>query len=102
MPSPLSAISSPSFQPVRLAEAAVKPPASSGEAFQNVLNDAVQRVENYRTTADTAIQKFLSGEDEELHKVAIATQQAEISLEMFLQVKNKVVQAYQEIMRMQL
>ena len=45
---------------------------------------------------------FLLGENEELHKVAAATQQAELSFDLFLQVKNKVVQAYQEIMRMQL
>jgi flagellar hook-basal body complex protein FliE len=101
VPSPIGPISPVSIQPVALPETR---PASSGAqgAFQNVLNDAIHRVENYRQTADVAAQRFLSGEDEELHKVAIATQQAELSFEMFLQVKNKVVQAYQEIMRMQL
>jgi flagellar hook-basal body complex protein FliE len=102
MPSPISSIAPVSIQPVRLPEAAVKPPGSSADAFQSILADAVQRVENYRHTADTAVQRFMTGEDEELHKVAIATQQAEVSFELFLQVKNKVVQAYQEIMRMQI
>ncbi len=45
---------------------------------------------------------FLRGESEEVHKVALDAQRAELSLEMFLQMRNKVVQAYQEIMRTQL
>ncbi|MCL4851471.1 MAG: flagellar hook-basal body complex protein FliE, partial [Bryobacteraceae bacterium] len=42
-----------------------------------------------------------SGEAEEVHQAVLATQQAELAFEMFLQVRNKVVQAYQEVMRMQ-
>ena len=71
-------------------------------AFAEVLADAIGRVEDYRVHADKAVNRFLLGEDEELHKVAVATQQAELSFDLFLQVKNKVVQAYQEVMRMQL
>jgi flagellar hook-basal body complex protein FliE len=99
---PISPITPSGIQPVRLPETS---PVSTGKAagsFENILNDAIQKVESYRATADTAVQRFLTGEDEELHKVAIATQQAELSFELFLQVKNKVVQAYQEMMRMQI
>jgi len=71
-------------------------------AFAEALADAIGRVEDYRIHADKAVDGFLLGENEELHKVAAATQQAELSFDLFLQVKNKVVQAYQEIMRMQL
>ena len=71
-------------------------------AFASIFEQAVAQVENYRSAAEAVTGKFLSGEDEEIHKVAMATQQAELSFEVFLQVKNKVVQAYQEIMRMQL
>lgn len=78
--------------------------SSAGEAggFAEALSDAISRVENYRAHADKTVNQFLTGQDEELHKVAVATQQAELSFDLFLQVKNKVVQAYQEIMRMQL
>jgi flagellar hook-basal body complex protein FliE len=99
---PISPITPTGIQPIRLPETSPASGANAGTSFQNVLNDAIQRVENYRTTADTAVQRFLTGEDQELHKVAIATQQAELSFELFLQVKNKVVQAYQEMMRMQI
>ena len=46
--------------------------------------------------------RFLSGEGEDLHTTILATQQAELSFDLFLQMRNKVVSAYQEIMRMQM
>jgi flagellar hook-basal body complex protein FliE len=67
-----------------------------------VLADAIGRVEQFQQNADSSIGKFLSGADEEVHKVALATEQASISFDLFLQVRNKVVSAYQEVMRMQM
>lgn len=74
---------------------------SSG-GFGSVLADAIGRVDAFQQNAQTAIGKYLSGEDEEVHKVALATQEASISFDLFLQVRNKVVSAYQEVMRMQM
>ena len=71
-------------------------------AFQSVLSDAIGRVEQFQQNSQTAIGKFLSGEDEEVHKVALATQQAEIAFDLFMGVRNKVISAYQEVMRMQM
>jgi flagellar hook-basal body complex protein FliE len=49
------------------------------------------------------VQKFLSGDgSEDIHTTVLATQRAELAFEMFQQVRNKVVSAYQEIMRMQM
>jgi flagellar hook-basal body complex protein FliE len=73
----------------------------SGE-FRSTLAEAIGRVEEFQKTSATTIDKFLSGEDEEIHKVALATQQAEIAFDLFLQVRNKVISAYQEVMRMQM
>jgi flagellar hook-basal body complex protein FliE len=70
--------------------------------FQSVLNDSIDAVQNAQTTANQGIGRFLSGEGEELHHVALATQQAELSFELFMQVRNKVVSAYQDLMRMQI
>ncbi len=84
-------------------------PARAGAAgaaqpgvFQNVLNQSVQSVENAGGNAAASIDRFLSGEGEELHHVAISAQAAEMSFDLFMQVRNKVVQAYQEVMRMQI
>jgi flagellar hook-basal body complex protein FliE len=76
--------------------------AKGGGAFQEVLSTAIQTVEAFGNNASASVERFLSGEGEELHTTIMATQQADLSFEMFLQMRNKVVSAYQEIMRMQM
>ena len=98
MPGPISLASVSAVPPVAPARDVTPPQGTFGAVFA----DAVTRVENYRRDAERAVDRFVSGQDEDLHNVAIATQQAELSFELFLQAKNKMVQAYQEIMRMQL
>jgi flagellar hook-basal body complex protein FliE len=93
----------PSIPPIQAPSVAGVTGASTagGAAFQSAFNDAVQQVEGFGQNASASINSFLSGEGEELHDVAIKTQQAEMSFDLFLQVRNKVVSAYQEVMRMQ-
>ena len=79
-----------------------QPGGNSGQGFGSALADAIGRVDQFQHNAQSSIGKFLSGEDEEVHKVALATEQASISLDLFLQVRNKVISAYQEVMRMQM
>lgn len=74
---------------------------SGGSAFQSVLGDAISKVESFQNDAANSVNKFLSGEGEDLHKVALATQQADLSLQLFMQVRNKVVTAYNQVMQMQ-
>lgn len=76
-------------------------PSSGSDAFSAVFADAVQKVEDYRLAAQDSVNKFLSGEGEELHTIAIKSQQAELSFDLFMQVRNKVVSAYQSVMSMQ-
>jgi flagellar hook-basal body complex protein FliE len=74
----------------------------SGSGFQDIFTGAIGQVESMRQTASATVENFLSGDGEDLHTVALATQQADLAFEMFQQVRNKVVSAYQEIMKMQL
>jgi flagellar hook-basal body complex protein FliE len=90
-------ISIPPIAPV----AAPVAPAASGAAFQSVFSEAVSKVESFQNTAQMSVDSFLSGDGEELHQVAIKTQQAELSFDLFMQIRNKIVAAYQEVMRMQ-
>src|ERR1700686_3550005 len=99
MSAPITPIRAPAAIPQI---APLSPTKGSSGAFQSVLSDAIGRVEQFQQNSQTAIGKFLSGEDEEVHKVALATQQAEIAFDLFLQVRNKVISAYQEVMRMQM
>ena len=71
-------------------------------AFGGILKQAIAQVAGHQQQAEASMGSFLRGESEEVHKVALDAQRAELSLEMFLQMRNKVVQAYQEVMRMQL
>jgi flagellar hook-basal body complex protein FliE len=91
-----------SINGIGLGPAVVKPNESKGSGFQDLLQNAIGQVDGMRKTADTAVERFLSGEGEELHSTVMATQRAELAFEMFVQVRNKVVQAYQEVMRMQM
>lgn len=79
-----------------------RPSGSSGTEFRSLLEGAIERVENSRASTEQSVNNFLTGDGEELHSVILNTQRAELELELFLQVRNKVVQAYQEIMRMQI
>ncbi|MCX6624237.1 MAG: flagellar hook-basal body complex protein FliE [Acidobacteria bacterium] len=84
------------------APAGAAQPASASDAFRSLLGNTITNVEQARTTAHTSMEKFLSGENEELHSTVMDVQKAELSFDLFLQMRNKVVQAYQEVMRMQL
>ncbi|HTS78617.1 MAG TPA: flagellar hook-basal body complex protein FliE [Bryobacteraceae bacterium] len=85
---------------ITLAPAAPQSTASGG-AFQSAFADAVSKVESFQQNAQSSVNRFLSGEGEELHKVAISTQQAELSFQLFMQVRNKIVAAYNQVMQMQ-
>jgi flagellar hook-basal body complex protein FliE len=94
------------LRPVELANPAGIRPVPDGAAapgeFRTLLEGAVRSVEDARGNATASVERLLSGQAEELHQTVLATQRAEISFELFLQVRNKVVQAYQEVMRMQM
>jgi flagellar hook-basal body complex protein FliE len=68
--------------------------------FSDVLTSAVNQVEGSQNTAQSTAMDFLANGTGDVHSVALAAQRAELSLELFQQVRNKFVQAYQEIMKM--
>lgn len=84
--------------PLSAATGSVSGPSDFGQILQSTIN----QVEQSNQAADKAVGRFLSGEDGELHTTVLAGQKADLQFEMFMQVRNKVVGAYQEIMRMQI
>ena len=72
------------------------------EAFSAAFSSALRTVDSGLKSAEAEVRRFLEGESVDIHQVAMATQQSQLAFELFLQMRNKVVQAYQEIMRMQL
>ncbi|MBP9014895.1 MAG: flagellar hook-basal body complex protein FliE [Candidatus Atribacteria bacterium] len=68
--------------------------------FGEYLNQALQKVNNLQVEADQMVEKVARGE-EDIHNALIALEKANLALGLTVQVRNKVVEAYQEIMRMQ-
>jgi flagellar hook-basal body complex protein FliE len=90
------------LQPVQPLERPTAAPSSHGGGeFRAVLQSALHSVENSQRTASEAVDAFLNGKGGELHSTILATQRAELQLHLFLQVRNKVLSAYQEIIRAQ-
>ncbi|WP_397537508.1 flagellar hook-basal body complex protein FliE [Rummeliibacillus pycnus] len=73
---------------------------SNKESFGSVLKNAISAVNDSQIASDKMTDKLVNGENVELHDVMISAQKANITLNTALQVRNKVVEAYQEIMRM--
>jgi flagellar hook-basal body complex protein FliE len=75
---------------------------SQGASFNDTLSNAINEVESSRSSANQSVGQFLSGGGDDLHSTILATQRADLEFQMFMQVRNKVVSAYQEVMKMQL
>ncbi|HRW35174.1 MAG TPA: flagellar hook-basal body complex protein FliE [Thermotogota bacterium] len=76
-----------------------------GEAepdFQKILNDALKSVNVQQKDAIQAEDDFAAGKISNIHDVIIRAEKAAMSLTMTMEVRNKIVDAYKEIMRMQL
>jgi len=73
----------------------------SGGDFGSVLKEAVSEIEKVQGQADSSVQKFAAGEDVDLHNVMLDIQKAELSFRLMLEVRNKLIEAYREVMRMQ-
>jgi len=70
------------------------------ESFREIFKNYLLKVNTDQKMADEMIKKFLVGEAD-IHQVMIALERAELSFQLMMQVRNKLIEAYQEIMRMQ-
>jgi flagellar hook-basal body complex protein FliE len=95
----ISGISSVGQIPTELSAPAAN---DGGNSFNDILSGAIGEVEGSRSNAAKSVEQFLSGDGEDLHSTILATQRAELEFQMFMQVRNKVISAYQEIMKMQM
>ncbi len=75
--------------------------APEGANFGAILRDAISTTNELQKQSSQEIEKIMTGESQDLHATLIAVQKADVSFQMMMQVRNKLVQAYQEIMRMQ-
>lgn len=73
----------------------------AGPSFADTLAEAVQNVNQLHLDADRKAQELATGKSDDIAGVMIATEKADIALRAMVQVRNKIIDAYQEIMKMQ-
>ena len=74
---------------------------TSGASFGSVLGGAVQNLSDLQTTANTLAVKAVTGDLTDIHQATLAATRAQVTMELVSAVRNKGVEAFNEIMRMQ-
>lgn len=74
---------------------------SGGVSFADTLKEAVNNVNQIHLDADKKAQELATGKTDDIAGVMIASEKADIALRTMVQVRNKIIDAYQEIMKMQ-
>jgi flagellar hook-basal body complex protein FliE len=72
-----------------------------GESFGTMLDGLVHTVSGKQTEANELTKRVLLGDNDQLHQSVIAMQEASVAFTMMVEVRNKLVESYQELMRMQ-
>jgi flagellar hook-basal body complex protein FliE len=75
---------------------------TEGSSFADTLNQAVDKVNDLQKNADVKMQQLATGETNNIPEVMMAVEKADIAMKLMMSVRNKVVEAYQEVMKMQL
>ena len=75
--------------------------ARQGTSFMDHLKSGIEEVNHMQKTADKMAMEVASGKSENLHETMLATTQAEIAFNLMVQLRNRALEAYQEVMRMQ-
>lgn len=76
-------------------------PAKSTVAFADVLQDSIQSVNELQLEAGKQIDRMVAGESGSLHEVMIAVEKARTSFDLLMEIRNKMIDTYRELSRMQ-
>ncbi len=95
------------LQPVRQLEfgSGIERPQQNGAdrgSFADMLSDAINSVDDAMKSSDQQVQDFVAGKTENVHDVMISMQRAQLSFQMMVEVRNKAIETYHEISRMQI
>lgn len=72
-----------------------------GEGFDEALRNAIDQVEELQTNSDQQVSSLLQGGGGDVHNVMIAIEKADVAFQLMLQVRNKIVNAYQQVSQLQ-
>lgn len=76
--------------------------APSGDSFANLLGKMVEDVNAQQNAASAAVNGMQAGQNVSLHQAVIAMEEANVSFQLMVEVRNKLLDSYQELMRMQI
>jgi flagellar hook-basal body complex protein FliE len=76
--------------------------AVGDSGFLDSLKTAIGKVNDTQMEAGRAVGALMTGETQDLHRTMVALQQADVSFQLMMQIRNKLVTAYEEIQRMQM
>lgn len=93
---------SPNISPVTNKGLIDKRSEPKTRSFSDVLMESIEKVNALQKEADDAIEELLLGKNKDIVQTMITMEKADISFKLMMQVRNKIIQAYEEIMRMQL
>lgn len=95
----LAELSQPDFSS-KISQVENKETKSSSESFMDHLKDGLEEVNDFQKKADKMATDVSTGKGQNLHEAMLAATHAELSFNLMVQVRNKVLEAYQEVMRM--
>lgn len=99
----MNPISSPTgLTPLPLKQVGSNPIAKAGSDFSKFIESSISQVAQAEQQGDQAIKDLQGGQAKNLHEVMISVEKADLSVKMLVQFRNKALQAYEEIMRMQI
>jgi flagellar hook-basal body complex protein FliE len=87
--------------PAAPSPASAASPAGAG-GFLDSLKTAVGKVNDVQLQAGQAVDALMTGQTQDIHRTMVALQQADVSFQLMMQIRNKLVTAYEEIQRMQI
>ena len=74
---------------------------ASSSGFMNTLQQAIGKANDIQLGAGQATEALMTGQTQNIHQAMVALQEADVSFQLMMQVRNKIVSAYQEIMKTQ-
>jgi flagellar hook-basal body complex protein FliE len=96
-----AAISSLRILPAETDPLALSPASASEPGFRDVLHSAIDDIQQLEGQAQAKVAGVLEGNGADVHSALIAVEKADLSFQLMMQVRNKIVSAYEEISRMQ-
>jgi len=78
-----------------------EPALTDGLNFNDTLHQAIEQVDQLQSDAHGQIADLMQGKGQDLHNVMIAVEKADVAFQLMMQVRNKIVNAYEEISKMQ-